>query len=251
MKKFRQRRIESRAGTTLVETVVSMLVFGIVMTMVVGILSPAAKLFLRMERLQRAQVIMDNIIWELSAMAENASGYVKIYPPGTTETADAAGGQKGPILEFIGREGYATVISAQGCGATKIIVGGNEQLAQADPIKPGRLLTRYYYVKSTGEGEYEYQCKNDVGEPAARAVTEAFGDGYYMGNYLKIEFSFPSGVADEGKVTSLNADVSLYETDSDGNIGELVTQEKDVALYFRYALVREDDITAKTALTSP
>ena len=73
-------RIRARAGTTLVELVVAMVIFGIMMTMVVGILSPAAKLFLHMEDLQRAEVILDNTVQELYGIAEEATGYVKIYP---------------------------------------------------------------------------------------------------------------------------------------------------------------------------
>lgn len=232
-----------------------MLVFGIVMTMVVGILSPAAKLFLRMERLQRAQAIMDNIIWELSAMAEDASGYVKIYPSGTEDAANVegvSGTEKGSMLEFVGREGYATLISAEGCEkSTKIIVGGNE-LAQSESIDPGRLFTRYYYVPSTeNSNAYKYQCKNDAGEPVARAITTAFGKGYYMGNYLEIDFSFPPGIDVEDEVTSLYANVRLYGTDSDGkkDDGQLIVQEENVVLNFRYALVRKDGITATDSLT--
>ena len=78
-KRWKRRQIKGGEGTTLVELVVAMLLLGIIMTMIVGILSPAARLFLRMERLQRAQVILDNVILELQGIADNATGYVKIY----------------------------------------------------------------------------------------------------------------------------------------------------------------------------
>ena len=54
---------------TLVELVVSMLLVAIIMAMVVGILSPAAKIFLRMQKLQYAQQILDNTAAQLQDMA--------------------------------------------------------------------------------------------------------------------------------------------------------------------------------------
>ena len=217
-----------------------MLVFGIVMTMVVGILSPAAKLFLRMEEFQRAQVILDNTVQELYAMTETATGYIKIY--GTETAVGAPGAGSGPMLEFLERENYAVLISTGGCPETKIVVGGTE-MGNPEPSKaPGRLLARYYYVpKNTGSYQYQYE---DAGGPVARAVSQIFTDRYYIGNYLEIEFSFPAGVADGDSVAYVNADVKLYDMDSSGGKGRLIAEEKEVVLNFRYAVVRNDDITA-------
>ena len=44
---------------SLVEMIVILLVFGIMMTMMVGILSAATKIYMRIQRLQNAQIILD------------------------------------------------------------------------------------------------------------------------------------------------------------------------------------------------
>ncbi len=238
MKKFRRRRIESRRGTSLVEMIVAMVIFGIVTTMMVGVLSPAAKLFLRMERLQRAQIILDNTIQELYAMTETATGYIKIYS--VTEPAGASGADKGPILEFLEQENYAVLVSTEGCPETKIVVGGTER-EMLEPVKAGRLLARYYYMDKSDKS-YSY---HDGSNAVARAVARIFTDGYYMGNYLEIEFSFPGGVGNGNPVSYVNADVKLYDTDSDGNKTQLIVKE-NVVLNFRYAVVRNDGATAKS-----
>lgn len=250
MKKFRRRLIESRRGTSLVEMIVAMLIFGIVTTMMVGVLSPAAKLFLRMERLQRAQIILDNTIQELYAMTETATGYIKIYSD--TEPVGAVGADSGPILEFLEQENYAVLVSTGGCGPTKIVVGDVEK-GSSEEVKPGRLLARYYYAKKiTGNDySYNYQYADSSNNLMARAVARIFTDGYYMGNYLEIEFSFPSEANASGdSVPYVNADVKLYGTDSDGNKAQLIVQEK-VVLNFRYAVVRNDEVTATDVLSGP
>ena len=66
-----------------------------------------------------------------------------------------------------------------------------------------------------------------------------------MGNYLEIEFSFPGGVGNGNPVSYVNADVKLYDTDSDGNKTQLIVKE-NVVLNFRYAVVRNDGATAKS-----
>ena len=49
-----------KSGISLVEMVVTLLIFSIMMTMMVGVLSPAAKIFIRIQKLQYAQIILDN-----------------------------------------------------------------------------------------------------------------------------------------------------------------------------------------------
>lgn len=245
-------RLKSRAGTTLVELVVSMLILGIILNMIVGILSPAAKLFLRMERLQRAEVILDNTVLELYAVAENASGYVKIYdtsagsPPGDNP-AGRAGAASGGMLEFVYQETYTALVSADGCPATRIVMGNGAELGEpAKEVAGGRLLTRYY-ANESGTG----YCSLDVsGNPVARAVANVFPDGYYMGNELAVRFYYsePGGTApaDGEEVTRIFADVSLYPVGADGSrAAEPLVQEKGIVLNLRYAAVRKDGVTAR------
>lgn len=241
MKGCRKRRLKARAGTSLVEMVVSMLVFGIMMNMAVGVLSPASRLFLRMERLQRAQVILDNTVLELYGIAENATRYVKLYD--TEAVSGRTGTNEGCVLEFVSKEDYVALVSAGGCPDTRILMEGVE-IETAKAIGEGQLLTRYYVNDSPASGAYEYKYEDAAGN-IARAVIGVFTEGYYMGNYLEVRFYQPDGSADGDTITSIRADVSLYAKDKDGNKGELIVQEKDIVLNFRYAVVRNDKVTAR------
>lgn len=220
-----------------------MLLLGIIMTMIVGILSPAAKLFLRMERLQRAQVILDNVILELQGIADNATGYVKIYPQGQQSPVGATGVGAGGMLEFINPDNYVTLVSAEGCQATDILAGG-AKIDSVEAVESGRLLARYY---TRDVASQTYQYTDAAGRPAARAVAAVFADDYYIGNYLEVTFSYPAGVSAGGGVAYLEADVRLY---SDKEKNNLMVQEK-VRLYLRYAAVRKDEVTAGDAVTPP
>ena len=242
-KRWKRRQIKGGEGTTLVELVVAMLLLGIIMTMIVGILSPAARLFLRMERLQRAQVILDNVILELQGIADNATGYVKIYPQGQQSPVGATGAGAGGMLEFINPDNYVMLISAEGCQATDILAGG-AKIDSVEAVESGRLLARYY---TRDVASQTYQYTDASGSPAARAVAAVFADDYYMGNYLEVTFSYPAGVSAGDGVACLEADVKLY---SDKEKNNLVVQES-VLLYLRYAAVRKDEVTAGDAVTPP
>lgn len=236
----------SRKGATLVEMVVTMLIFSILMVMIVGILSPAAKVFLRMQRLQYAQLILDNTIQELRSMTQEAVGYVKIYddcgPGANLAQEDGAGIGKdtGQGLEFLDEEGYVVLISTQGCEKTGIYLG-SLKLGETEAVEDGRLLSRYYARQPDGE---TYLWKQGD-EMTARAVSRAFGDGYYMENYLEIIFSYPESggtpVQEGQPVPYLNAQVRLY---SDKEKTRLVVQDSTV-LDLRYIPVRRDKPTAK------
>lgn len=232
-----------KAGTTLVEMVVTLLVFGIMMTMAVGILSPAAKIFLRMQKLQYARLILDNTVQELRGRTREAVEYVKIYDTCSADTdlTGKMGTGEGKALEFMNTDGYVVLLSTEGCPETDIYLGTEkiEEVKSAD-VETGRLLERYF-VRS---GDAEYSYKKD-GAFIARAYNKTFADRYYMGNYLDITFSYPSSgppAADE-TVRYLEADVRLY---SDAEKNELVVQDK-VVLDFRYEVKRKDEKTAAEA----
>ena len=197
-------KIRARGGTTLVELVAAMAVFGIMMTMAVGILSPAAKLLLRLQA-------------------------------GTSDVTGVPGGTVGDVLEFVNPDKYVTLVSTGGCGATEIMVGPTK-LSTEGEVAEGRLLKRYYTTESAGTDQYCY--KDTAGNPVARALGTAFADEYYMGNDLKITFSFPSAVADGDKVAYLEAHVALCDS-----AGRVVVQE-DAVLDLRYEAVRKDAVTA-------
>lgn len=120
MKKVR-RLLKKRDGTTLVETIVTMLLISIMFAMAATALSSAAKVFVREQRLQYAQSILDTTMTELRGIVENADGYIKIYDverKKNQKITDKTGNNSGNILEFINGDGYAVLISADGCEKT-------------------------------------------------------------------------------------------------------------------------------------
>ena len=209
---------------TLVELVVSML-------LVVGILSPAAKIFLRMQKLQYAQQILDNTAAQLQDMAGEATKYVKIYVDGNN-IAEAVGAASGSALEFVNPEGYITLLAAVSMPAG----------VQAEEVQKGRLVARYYNIANTTDtGTYQYNYTKG-GNQIARAMARIFTDGYYMGNYLEIEFAYPAGAAAGSPVTYLEAKLSLYNHED--RMPEHLVAQEDVVLDFRYTVEREDEETA-------
>lgn len=238
MKKHAIRRVKRKSGMTLAELVVSMLLVNIIMAMAVGILSPAAKIFLRMQKLQYAQQILDNTAAQLRSMTGEATQYVKIYGDG--QIADAEGAGNGPVLEFVNPEGYVTLISADGIPAMDLVLE-DTKIGSADAVEAGRLAARYYNIADIAASEYHY---TQSGNPVARAAGSIFTDGYYMGNYLTIEFAYPAGVGadDDSPVTYLEATLSLYNDAA--RLPEHLVAQEETMLDLRYTVVRRNAVTA-------
>ena len=106
-------------------------------------------------------------------------------------------------------------------------------------VPAGRLFARYY----VREKDAKYHYEDASGQPIARAVSSIFTDGYYMGNYLEVIFSYPPGTVPGGQVDYLEAEVRLY---GDGQRSELMVKET-VVLDLRYDVKREDHVTADQA----
>lgn len=260
MRNGKRDRIRGKAGTTLVEMVVAMLLFSLMGLIVIGALSPAAKLFVRMQKLQFARLILDNTAQELRSITQDATEYVKIYAK-CEDSGDIIGKgtdpkngvDEGLALEFVNTQGYVVLLSTQGCGETTIIRGGKKTGQTIEGQPKGRLLTRYYAQHGGQNSLYIYTDAQTAGSmPVARAVSSVFTEGYYMGNYLKITFSYPRDgdgniIPSEGAgVDYLVADVALY---SDEGLTDLVVQDR-VILDFRHSVKRKDDVTAKAAETA-
>ena len=230
------RKKENRKkGTTLVEMIVTLLLISIMMTMAAASLSSAAKIFVRVQKTQYAQSITDTVMTELRTITKDASGYVKIYPEENGFQPAAAGSTTGICLEFLNPDGYVELVSTDGCEKTQIYIGDNKN-GSADAVEKGQLLTRYYTCNSTTG---KYFCRKN-GTPAARAVATAFGEGFYMGNYLEIEYSVPSGTTDGTKVSSIVAKVTLY---SDRDRKHAVASDTEL-LEFRNPLIYTTAVTA-------
>ncbi|MCI9143296.1 MAG: type II secretion system protein [Lachnospiraceae bacterium] len=260
MRNGKRYRIQGKAGTTLVEMVVAMLLFSLMGLIIIGALSPAAKQFVRMQKLQFARVILDNTTQELRAITQDATEYVKIYANCVDNkdiigkgTDPKNGVDEGLALEFVNTQGYVVLLSTQGCGKTTIIRGGKKTGQTIEEQPEGRLLTRYYAPPGGENRLYYYtdvstDADLNKATPVARAVSSVFTEGYYMGNYLKVTFSYPKDAsgnypAPGAAVNYLVADVALY---SDEDLTDLVVKDR-VILDFRYSVKRRDVITAKPA----
>lgn len=239
--------------------IVAMLLFSMITLIVIGVLSPATKIFVRMQRLQYAQIILDNTVDELRTIVQEATEYVKIYEeakadtPGdiiSTGTDEDNGKDSGLALEFLNLQGYVVLISTQGCGETTIVRGGKLTDQEMEAQSSGRLLTRYY-AREAGDNSLYLYTDNDGATLISRAVSSVFPEGYYMGNYLKITFSYQDAsgnkisLSEGTTVNFLVADVELY-SGIDCKEGELVVRDS-VILDFKYPVVCKKAPTAKAA----
>ena len=235
MKKIRRRR----EGMTLVELIVSLALLSILMVMVVGVVSPAAKTFARMQQLQFAQLVLDNVEDEIKSQLQDAVGNIKIYNvSGEENLVNAPGSDSGAVLEYVNTESYVVLMSADGCKETTLMQ--SEKVIGTESAAAGRLLLRYYWQKVAGsETEaYKYNYK-EGGKFVARAAQQVFADKYYMRSNLKLTFSFPDGIAVGDEVDYINVHAELYRDDRSD-----ILASEDFIADLRYKATRIDDVTA-------
>ena len=240
MKKLREhwkKHLCNKKGTTLVETIVSLLLITVLLAMAAGALSSAFRIFLRIQKTQYAQSVLDTAMTELRTQTKDATVYVKIYDSGN-EVADQAGTDSGDALEFMNKEGYVVLLTTDGCEQTSLYI--TDQLTgTAEQVGSGELLARYYFPQGGITAGYTYA---EGQTPVARAVAAVFGKGFYMGNYLEVTYSFPDGVAEGATVDGITATLKLYADEA--HTKELASDTE--LLSFRHRVVRKDAVTAKT-----
>lgn len=242
MRKKKHRILRERAGTTLVETLVSLLLMSILIGMAARVLSGAYRVYLRLQKTQYAESILDTAMTEVRDLANDACGYVKLYPDGA-QIAGQVGNETGTAMEFLDSNGYVVLISTDGCEETTLYRGNDLEnvIGTQEALPKGRLLARYYNRKN--DGTYLY---TDGTKPVARAAAEAYGEGFYMGYYLKVTYRVPDETADGGALSSLVADVALYQ---DENCTELVISDTEI-LDFRYKIKYSEGVTATTVMNN-
>lgn len=196
--------VKGKKGTTLVETMVTLFLISIMMAMAASALSAASRIFVRIQKEQYAQSILDTTMTELRTITKDATGYVKIYGL-TGMTPNAKGSFSGTAIEFLTPEGYVELVTTDGCPETEIRIG-DKVSGKSETVPKGQLLTRYYF-RNSETGQYVYQDGNTV---VARAVAKVFGDGFYMGNYVAVRYEYPNGTTNGSKVKSVTAKVSVY-----------------------------------------
>ena len=86
--------VKDRKGTTLVETMVTLFLISILMAMAASALSSASRIFVRIQKIQYAQSVLDTTMTELRTITKDAAGYVKLYER-TTAVEEQYGGSKG------------------------------------------------------------------------------------------------------------------------------------------------------------
>lgn len=234
MKYQRVRKIlKKRSGTTLVEMMVTLFLISIMMAMAASALSAAARIFVRVQKMQYAQSILDTTMTELRALTLNANGYIKIYAENSDNIVENTGSSSGNTIEFINEDGYAVLISTDGCESTALYING-QNVGTAQQVEAGRLLTRYYFYNN---GKYTYTIGS---APVARAVAEVFGEGFYMKNYLEVEYKIPDGKSAGDKLENVTATVTLY---SDAERTDVIAQDTET-LEFRHDVIWKNTVTA-------
>ena len=230
-------RLREKKGTTLVETMVTLLLITILMAIAAVSLSSAFRIFLRIQKAQYAQSVLDTAMTELRTLTKDATVYVKIYGNGTDVTGKP-GASTGDAIEFMNKEGYVVLLTTDGCAQTDLYITGRNT-GTADAVDAGELLERYYFPQRGITTDYTYA---EGQTPVARAVAAVFGKGFYMGNYLVVTYSFPDGVADGATVDGITATLKLYADEA--HTIELASDTE--LLSFRHRVVRKDAVTAKT-----
>lgn len=238
MKKLREhwkKHLCNKKGTTLVETMVSLLLITVLLAMAAGALSSAFRIFLRIQKTQYAQSVLDTAMTELRTQTKDATVYVKIYGSGN-KVADQAGTVSGSALEFMNKEGYVVLLTTDGCEQTSLYIT-DKLTGTAEQVGSGELLARYYFPQGGITAGYTY-AKGQT--PVARAVAAVFGKGFYMGNYLEVTYSFPDSVADGTTVDGITATLKLYADEA--HTKELASDTE--LLSFRHRVARRDAVTA-------
>lgn len=178
--------LRDRGGMTLVELLVAASLLCVVITMFAAALRPAAETTRRIEDLNNAQIIADDLLETLRGEIENAQTYIKCYPSGSHIAGDSGAATGGSSIEFKNSDGFAVLLSAEGCADTAIVrTTAAAGTTTAKAIAPGYLIERWYRLST--DNTYTF---SENGTPTARALTAVYDPkGFYMGFTVKLDFS--------------------------------------------------------------
>lgn len=196
--------LRDRGGMTLVELLVAASLLCVVITMFAAALRPAAETTRRIEDLNNAQIIADDLLETLRGEIENAQTYIKCYSSGSHIAGDSGAATGGSSIEFKNSDGFAVLLSAEGCADTAIVrttTAAGTTTAKA--IAPGYLIERWYRLST--DNTYTF---SENGTPTARALTAVYDPkGFYMGFTVKLDFSVDYT---EQAAKSVTATVTIY-----------------------------------------
>lgn len=83
-----------------------------------------------------------------------------------------------------------------------------------------------------------------------RAVANVFAKGFYMGNYVEVEYSYPANVTDGSKINSITAKVTVYsEYDkATKNLKNVMATDTEVLEFRNPIIVKGNADSAITAI---
>ena len=154
--------------------------------------------------MNNAQIIADDLLETLRGEIENAQTYIKCYPSGSHIAGDSGAATGGSSIEFKNSDGFAVLLSAEGCKDTAIVrTTAAAGTTTAKAIAPGYLIERWYRLST--DNTYTF---SENGTPTARALTAVYDPkGFYMGFTVKLDFSVDYT---EQAAKSVTATVTVY-----------------------------------------
>ena len=199
--------------------------------LVIGIFSaslrPAAEVSRRTQELNSAELIADDLLETVRSKVETATDYIKCYDSGTDVT-NKTGSSEGSAIEF----GYETeqrynaaeLLTADGCGPTKIVIADKDS-GEQPRVEKGYLVERYYKDGYSQDAD---------GNPIARAMTKTYAEGFYMGLRAGLHFKI-----DEAKHT-VTATVTIYR---DKDLTDKIYSDS-LIIDLRYDIPVKTEVTA-------
>lgn len=224
--------LHARKGTTLVEMIVSITLLLIFLAVLMGMLGPFVKIFTQVQAQNHAQTVADTILETMRGELARARSYVKLYPADGVFTGTVQEGAQGAAIEFENLDGYIVLIDAKGCAKTELWKRGGKTPLSTEEEKPeGQLLMRYFTVVDNANNgakmTYNYQYAGG-GPYMARALTTVYGDGFYVGNEIRLTFALgaakevpePGGTNTVKRVDSVTVTVDIVADNgtAQGNI---------------------------------
>ena len=217
---------QGRRGTTLVELLVCLALLGVFSTVALALVRPLSAWYDRTRRLARARVIADTIVEELRGEL--------LYAEGTLRLAEAAAGDGDadrPFLTAQPLEGAGSALEFRRGGAYLLLDAGAvpetrvpaQDTGSLQPARAaGYLHKRYYRVRFSASDDpqpyYLYRNRDPTGVwYQADACTDAYAEGFYMGNVISLRFAVADTCTDETgavRATSLSVEVTVARGDT-------------------------------------
>lgn len=202
----------SRRGTTLVELVAAMALLSLLLLMISGVLHPAAAAVQRAGQMHDARSLLDDVLEVVRMEVESACGYAKLYEDGTNITEQGGTLGMGTALEYLNLNGEPVLVSAEGCGRAWLTQ------SQAEEIPPGRL---FFLTRLRADADLTHPAEDD-GLVLGASCREPYGEAYYGGMYLKVQFVPVGEVAEGVAAEGVEITAALYR---DAERTELLLEE--------------------------